>query len=237
MEKQKKSRRRRLLRWLAVDLAIAAIVIGVLVYRPSGYRPIAPAADPNGRTVHPYLHRDLASTFYNNAQEQRPFAMTVLDQSLNEAIAGQKWQSEGVALSSPQVLFASGRVVLMGMADVEGAGFVVTVELKPQMTEQGRLDLAVEKVKVGAMNVTPLARMMARKMYQEQVDTGAVDMDNLATKIAASLLMGQPFEPVVEVDDKWVRLKSFDIIQGKLIAQFVPAKAPKQQSRPAPAGQ
>lgn len=224
MEKRKKSRRRKLLIWLAADLAVAAVVVSLLVYRPSRYHPVAPAPNSDGETVHPYLHRDLASAFYNNAQKQRPFEMTVLDQSLTEAIADRKWQSEGVLLSAPQVLFVPGRVVLMGMADVEGAGFVVTIELAPQMNEQGYLDLAVDKVKVGAMNVTPLARMMARKMYQEQVDTGGIDMDNLGTKIVASLLTGQPFEPLVEVDDKWVRLKGFDITQGKLTAQFIPAK-------------
>jgi len=224
LEKRKKSRRRKLLIWLAADLAVAAVVVSLLVYRPSRYHPVAPAPNSDGETVHPYLHRDLASAFYNNAQKQRPFEMTVLDQSLTEAIADRKWQSEGVLLSAPQVLFVPGRVVLMGMADVEGAGFVVTIELAPQMNEQGYLDLAVDKVKVGAMNVTPLARMMARKMYQEQVDTGGIDMDNLGTKIVASLLTGQPFEPLVEVDDKWVRLKGFDITQGKLTAQFIPAK-------------
>ncbi len=224
MEKRKKSRRRKLLIWLAVDLAVAAVVIGLLVYRPSRYHPVAPAPNSDGETVHPYLHRDLASTFYNKAQERRPFEMAVLDQKLNEAIADKKWQSEGVLLSSPQVLFAPGRVVLMGMADVEGAGFVVTIELAPKMNEQGYLDLAIEKVKVGAMNVTPLAKMMARKMYQEQIGTGAIDMDNLATKIVAALLTGQPFEPLLELDGKWVRLKSFDITQGKLTTQFIPAK-------------
>ena len=236
MEKRKISRRRKLLIWLAVDLAVAAVLIALLVYRPSGYHPVAPAPNANGETVHPYLHRDLASTFYNKAQEQRPFEMTVLDKSLSEAIADKQWESEGVLLSAPQVLFVPGRIVLMGMADVQGAGFVVTIELAPQMTDRGYLDLAVEKVKVGAMNVTPLARMMAKKMYQEQVDTGGVGMDDLAAKILASLLAGQPFEPVVEVDDKWVRLKGFDITQGKLTAQFIPAKAPRQP-RLAPAGQ
>ena len=237
MEKRKISRRRKLLIWLAVDLAVAAVLIALLVYRPSGYRPVAPAPNANGETVHPYLHRDLASTFYNKAQEQRPFDMTVLDKSLSEAISDKKWESEGVLLSAPQVLFVPGRIVLMGMADVEGAGFVVTIELAPQMTDRGFLDLAVEKVKVGAMNVTPLARMMAKKMYQEQFDTGGVGMDNLAAKILASLLAGQPFEPVFQVDDRWVRLNGFDITEGKLIAHFIPAKAPRQQPRLAPAGQ
>jgi hypothetical protein len=227
LEKRKKSRRRRLLIWLTLDLAVAAVVISLLVYRPSRYHPVVPAPSPDGETVHPYLHRDLGSTFYNNAQKQRPFEVVVIDQSLNEAIAGKRWQSEGVMLAAPQVFFVPGRVILMGTANVEGAGFIVTIELKPRLNEQGYLDLPVEKVKVGAMNITPLAKMMAKKMYQEQVQTSSIDMDNLGTKIAASLLNAQPFEPVVEVDDKWVRLKSLDITQGKLTAQFVPAKPPK----------
>jgi len=232
LEKRKKSRRRRLLIWLAVDLAVAAVVIGLLVYRPSRYHPAVPVSTstaPDSETVHPYLHRDLGSTFYNNAQKQRPFEMVVLDEKLNEAIAQKKWQSEGVGLSAPQVLFVPGRVILMGMADVEGAGFVVTIELTPKMNEQEYLDLAIEKVKIGAMNITPLARMMAKKMYQEQVQTGATDMENLGTKIVASLLNGEPFEPLLEIDDKWVRLKSFDIAQGKLTTRFIPAKPSKGQ--------
>jgi len=224
VEKRKKSRRRRLLIWLSIDLAVAAVVIALLVYRPARYRPIVPPPSPNGETVHPYLHRDLGATFYNKAQERRPFEMVVLDQMLNEAIASKTWQSEGVGLSAPQIFFIAGQILLMGTADLEGAKFIVTIELAPQMTENGYLDLVVQKVKVGAMNVTPLARMMGRKMYQEQVNTGSVDTENLGTKIVASLLNGQPFEPVIEVDDKWVQLKSFEITEGKLTAQFIPAK-------------
>jgi hypothetical protein len=228
LEKRKKSRRRRLLYWLAIDLAVAATVIGMLIYKPSRYHPVVPpaSADANDPAAHPYLHRDLASTFYNNAQKQRPFEMAILDQSLNEAIARMKWpqQSEGVSLSAPEILFIPGRIVIMGTATVEKAKFIVTIELAPRMDDKGYLDLAVEKVKVGAMNVTPLAKMMGRKMYREQIDTGAVDMENLGTKIIASLLNGEPFDPVVEAEDKWVRLKSLDIAPGKLTAQFVPAK-------------
>jgi hypothetical protein len=226
LEKRKRSRRRKLLYWLAIDIAVAATVIGMLIYKPARYHPAVPpaSADANDPAAHPYLHRDLASTFYNNAQKQRPFDMVILDQSLNEAMARLKWQSEGVTLAAPQVFFAAGRIVLMGTADVEKAKFVVTIELAPRMDDKGYLDLAVEKVKVGAMNVTPLAKMIGRKMYREQINTGAVDMENLGTKIVASLLNGEPFDPMVEAEDKWVRLKSLDIAPGRLTAQFVPAK-------------
>jgi hypothetical protein len=225
--KSKKSRRRKLLIWLSIDVAVLAVVIALLLYKPARYNPVLPVAanDPNGQVVHPYLHRDLGSTFYNNVQKQQPFEIVVVDQSLNEAIADKEWHSEGVALSAPQIFFVPGQVLLMGTAELEGAELVVTVELTPQIDEQGRLALALEKFKVGAMNVTPLAKMMGRKMYREQLDTGSVDLDNLGTKIIAALLNEEPFDPIMEVDDKSVRLKSFDIAQGKLTARFAPVKA------------
>jgi hypothetical protein len=228
VEKPKKSRRRRLLLWLLIDLVVAAIVIGLLIYKPAHYNPVAQAAGAgaDGDRVHPYITHDLMPTLYNGAQDRRPFEMVVLDQGLNEAIAQTEWfqQSGGIQLRAPAIAFAPGRVILMGTADIEGANFVVSIELGPQMTEDGRLNLRVEKVKVGAMNVTLLARMVARRMYQERIDIGGIDTDDWRAKIAASLLVEEPFEPIFPVEDKWVRVQSFDISQGKLIAQLVPVK-------------
>jgi hypothetical protein len=233
LEKRKTSRRRKLLIWLAVDLFVAAVVIALLLHKPARYRPAVPAhPDPNGQQVDPYLHRDLWSKFYNGAQRQGPFEMVVLDQALNQAIVQMKWPQEsgGITLSRPEVLFTPRRIVLMGTVAVEGADFVVTIELGPQMDDQGKLNLLVEKVKVGAMNITPLAKMTAKRMYQEKVETTALDMQDVRTRIAASLFNEEPFEPVVKVEDKWVRLQSFDLTDGKLSAQFVPA--PLKRSPP-----
>jgi hypothetical protein len=227
LEKRKKSRRKRLLIWLGVDVSVALLVILLLLHKPARYHPAPLAApDPNGQQVDPYLHRDLYSKFYNGAQRQRPFETVVLDQALNEAIAKLKWPQEtgGITFSAPQVLFTAGRIVLMGTTAIEGAEFVLTLEFGPRLDEQGNLNLLVEKVKVGAMNVTPLARMMAKKMYRERLESAPVDMEDLRTKIAGSLFNEEPFEPVVKVEDKWVRLQSFDIADGKLTAQFVPAR-------------
>ena len=226
MDKRKKSRRRKILLWLGVDLFIAAVVFALLLHKPSRYHPPAPArTDPNGQEVDPYLHRDLWSKFYNGAQRQRPFEMVVLDKALNQAIALSRWpqESSGVTLSAPEVIFSPGRIVLMGTAKIEGADFVMTVEFGPQMDDQGNLNLLVEKVKVGAMNITPLAKMVAKKMYRERLETAAVDMQDIRTKLAASLFNEEPFEPVLKVEDKWVRLKSFDLTDGQFTAQIVPA--------------
>lgn len=228
MGKPKKSRRRKLLTWLCIDVAVAAGVFALLLYKPARYHPVLPppGADPNTQRVHRYLTHDLGNTLYNGAQKQVPFDMVVRDQLLNEAIAQVGWleQSAGIKLSAPAVAFASERVILMARADVEGAGLILTIEIGPEMTEDGRLNLSVKKVKIGAMNITPLARMMARKMYRERVEAGGVDTDDWRTKIAASLLNDEPFEPVFPVEDKRVRLKGVEISQGELLAHFVPAK-------------
>jgi len=235
LEKRKKSRRRKLLIWLSIDVFVAAVVILLLVHKPSQYDPAAPVqTDPNGQPVDPYLYRDLSSKFYNEAQRQRPFEMVVLDKALNQAIAQLKWPQEsgGVTLLAPQVLFAPGRITLMGTTKVEGADFVVTIEFGPRLDDQGQLNLLGEKVKVGAINVTPLAKMMAKRMYRERLASAAVDMEDLRTKIAASLFNEEPFDPVLKVEDKWVRLKSFDLVDGKLTARFDRASPPRGAATP-----
>lgn len=227
MEKRKTSRRKKLLIWLGVDLCVAAVVLLLLLHKPSRYNPPAPTAtDPNGQQVDRYLTHDLSSKFYNGAQRQKPFDLVVLDQALNQAIAQLKWPQEsgGVTLSMPQVSFVPGRIVLMATTKVEGADLVLTLEFGPRVDEQGNLNLLVEKVKVGAMNVTPLAKMMAKKMYQERLASAPVDMQDLRTKIAASLFSEEPFEPILKVEDKWVRLTGVELTDGKLTARFDAAK-------------
>ncbi len=64
---------------------------------------------------------------------------------------------------------------------------------------------------------------MAEKKYREQVDAGLVDIQDWRTRIAASLLAGEPFEPVFPVEDKWIRLESFSIDQNRATVRFVPA--------------
>jgi len=231
VEKSRKSRRKKLILWLCVDLTVAATVILLLHHAPARYRPAAPPPDdPNGRRVHPYIAHELMPTLYNNSQDRKPFEMEVDEQSLNEAIAQTRWREEsgGIRLSSPAIAFVPGRVVLMATADIEGADFVVTVEIGPQILEDGRLNLVVEKVKIGVINITPVAKWRGAKMYQEQVEAGGVDTEDWRTKIAASLLNEEPFEPVFPVDDKWVRLTGVDIVQGKLIARLVQIPKPKR---------
>lgn len=209
-----------------MDLLVAAIFVLLLLYKPASYHPILVSLmDPNGQRVHPYVSKELLPRFNNGIQARRPFRMTILDKTLNEVIGQTRWLQEagGVTISSPQVAFEPDRIVLMGTAIVEGADLIVTIELQPQFNEQGLLNLKVEKVKIGAMNITPLAKLVGKKMYEDRVAAGAVPYD-IKTQIAASLLTGEPFDPVIEYDGKKIRLKSVNVSQGQLDAELVPAK-------------
>jgi hypothetical protein len=229
VRKKRKFKKRYL---LLIDLVLAIIILYSLSYKPAGYRP--PGTVPAGNNqdqVSPYLSNVLLPQLHNGAQRQEPFDLVVIQKGINEAIARLQWpkESNGVLLSAPTVFFVPEKIVLMGTASLKGADLVVTVVAKPSLDEEGLLHLRVEKVKIGAMNITPVARLMAKRMYNERLATVNVDTENLRAKIAASLLINQPFEPVFNIRDifddvnKKVRVEKITMAQKKLTLRLVPA--------------
>ncbi len=223
---RKKTRFKKLIIWLLVDLAVAAIIFALLLYRPGRYKPIEfePGNYKPGQ-VSTYLTHDLGPAFNNGVQYRKPFELVVTQNGINDIIARADWpmESEGILLYKPAVLFAPSTVVLMGTADFKGVEFVFTIELEPKIDEQGLLNLHVGKVKVGAMNITPLAKMIAKKMYIQRINALDVDTEAVQTKIAASLLNDEPFEPVFRIDDNKVRIEKITVAKEKLLLRLVPA--------------
>lgn len=222
----KKRRYKRLMCWLLIDLAVAVTIFALLLYKPSRYDPLeAELPDRKPEQVSPYLTR-LSSQYYNGAQRRRPFELVVNEQEINQAITGSDWpplESEGVWFYAPAVLFAPGTIVLMGTANIKGAEFVITIELEPRIDQRKLLNLQVGKVKIGAMNITPLAKLIAKKMYADRLTAAPVDKEDWRAKIAAALLNDEPFDPVFPAEDKNVRLDSITIKQGQLILRLLPA--------------
>ena len=91
------------------------------------------------------------------------------------------------------------------------------------MDEQRLLRLQVAKVKIGAMNITPLAKMLAKKMYTEQIAATEIDREALGTKIAGALLNDEPIEPVFKLEDTKVRVEKIAVQEEKLILHLVGA--------------
>ncbi len=221
---RKKARSNKLIRWLMVDIAVAALVFVVLLYRPGRYQP--PHSDKyRSGEVSPYLTNELSPAIYNGIQRVEPFDVVITQEGLNDIIARGNWpmESEGILLYAPAALFIPGRLVLMGTAAAKGVEFVVTIELEPKIDEKGLLNLQIAKLKIGAMNITPLAKIIAKKMYMQKISGIELDSNAIQTKIAASLLTDVPFEPVFSIDDtKKVRIEKITIENEKLLAHLVP---------------
>lgn len=216
--------------WLLVDATVAAVVFALLFHKPGSYDPtkFGSFGDERGQ-VSPYLTHELLPKIHNDAQFEKPFDVVVTQDGISEIVAGLGWpkMSGGVMLSAPAVLFAPGSVVLMGTASLKGAEFVVTIVIRPEIDEQGRLNLLVAKVKIGAMNITPLAKMTAKKMYAQKLAAlpdGMIDSDAWETKIAGSLLSGEPFEPVFKIDGRKLRIEQITVQNQKLTARLIPAQ-------------
>jgi hypothetical protein len=223
---RRKRRIKKLICWLCVDLVVAVFILALLLHKPGSYDP----ADPNSAglergQVSPYLTHELSPQFYNGTQRGEPFDLMITQKGINEIVAGWGWprMSEGVMLYAPAVIFVPGSVVLMGTANVKGVEFIVTIVLKPSIDERGFSHLLVAEVKVGAMNITWLAKPMARKMYAQRAASLPADAKSFYGKIAASVLNDEPFEPVFEVDDRRVRVEAITVYQQKLTARLVPA--------------
>ena len=244
MKVRKKARYKKVY-WLSAGLAVTAVSFVLLLYKPGRYDPpeVVPAGNEQ-REVSPYLTHELLPQLYNGAQLEEPFDLVITQEGINDIVARSKWpkRSDGISFSAPEVLFVPGSIVLMGTASFKGVGLVVTVVAEPRLDEEGLLNLRIAKVKVGAMNITFLARAIVKKMYLERLvakDTDAVESKppeataapsvrapngvDTGTQIAASLLNNEPFEPVFKVEDKKVRVKKITIMQGKLTVRLAPA--------------
>lgn len=231
-EIQKKKKYKKLLCWLAVDLTVAVVIFALLLYKPGRYNP-TDAADYNHKQVSPYLTHELMPQLYNGAQLGEPFEVVITQKGINEIVARYTWpvESEGVMFYAPAVLFVTSGVVFMGTADIKGVQFIVTIELEPKIDEDKLLNLQITKVKVGAMNITPLAKMIAKKMYAQRLDTAPADTGDWRTKIAASLFNDEPFDPIFDVEDKKVRVDKITVENEKLISHLVPGRNPKKVKR------
>jgi hypothetical protein len=206
---------------LVVISAIVVIVFALLLHRPAYYKPLDFA---DSKEVSLYLTHQLLPELYNGAQLQEPFELVVTQKGINDAVARFEWKGEfeSIRISSPMVFFAPDSIVLMGTVLMEGVEFVVTVVAEPSLDAKGLLNLQVVGVKMGAVDITPLARVLAMRICQQQFAAANIGAEDLWAQAAASLLDGEPFKPVFKVEDKKVRVEKITIEQKKLTIRLVP---------------
>jgi len=214
--------------WLFANLVIIIFIFILLFYKPHRYTPVKPTDfKNNSNQISSYLTHELLPQLYNGAQRQEPFDLIITQKGIKDIITQAKWpqESRGITLSAPEVFFVPENIIFMLTANLKGAEFIVSIVAAPTLDNEGLLNLQVAKVKVGVMNVTPLAKMMAKKMYSDHLAAADIDTRDLGAKITASLLNDEPFEPVFEIpgEDKKVRVKKITIVREKLIIHLTPA--------------
>ena len=221
MKKRKKARFKKVC-WLLIGLTAAALFfVLLLLYKPARYDSPDLAYD---NQVSPYLTHKLLPELYNNAQLGEPFELVVTEEGMNDVIARSKWpkQSGSVWYSVSEVLFVTDNIVLMGTAAAGGVEFAVTVIAEAAINRNGLLKLQVTKVKIGAINLTTLSKMIAKRIYAGRLDTADTGKKDIRLQIANSILNDEPFVPVFKIEDKKVRAEKIKITKGKLTILLTP---------------
>jgi len=230
VRKKRRSRRFSRFYWLLALLAAAVILLLSLLHKPAHYNPPEFTDD---KLVSTYLTNVLYPAINNGIQRGEPFDLTVDQNGINEVIAWYykyKWSKKlgDIIPSSPEALFTPDTITLMGAVAAAGRELVVTVVGKPALDRNGLLNLRVTKVKIGAVNITPIAGIIARTIYQKRLKSRPINEDDARVKIAGSLLNNEPFDPVLRVKDvlgkgyKKARVEEITIKQKKLILHLVP---------------
>jgi len=204
---------------LIVTLTITAIL---LLHKPSDYQPPRTIED---RQVSKYLTHVISQDLYNGAQAGEPFDLVVTEEGIADVIARSGWPKQvGEALFAvPEVKFLPDNIIIRGLVNIDKVELFVVIEGTSFIDRQGLLYLHVTKVKIGAVSVTTVARMVAGAIYNDESTHRQLDRDDWRTKIMTALLQDKPFEPVFEIDDAKVRIDNVKIESGKLTIHFVPA--------------
>lgn len=213
----------------AVIILITVLVIALVLtaYRPGRYAPIK-IEDQN--LVSPYLTHQLMPEIYNNAQLDEPFEVVIAQQGLNDIVARlpQPIRLNTITLAGPQVLLMREQIVLMATVKAKPIDFFITIELNPVITKDGLLNLHVNNVKLGMVNITALTRLIGDKVYSNWLAATETEPNDLAPMICRSLLNDEPFEPLFKTGGRQLRLSQIDIDSNGITVKLIPIPKPRK---------
>jgi hypothetical protein len=201
------------------------ILLKLVTTKPAGYNPLPPLPKDEVST---YLTHELAPSFNNQIQLDKPFRISVDQKGLNEIIIqeqnlGWSWpiNLNGVTFYAPSIVFTQDTISLMGAVDV-GFPVIITMVAKPTIDEQGKLWLNLLKIKAGSINVTGPARSIGGKVFDHQMQ---YYKDQWVRDAAGAFLKNTPFDPVFPVPPykRFIRLTGVEIRDQKLFLDFAPA--------------
>ena len=193
----------------------------LIFYKPADFEQPKPT---ESKEVSKYLTHVITPELYNGAQRGEPFDLVITEDGINEVVSGLKWpQYAGWAsFSTPRVFFKPGKIVLQSAAGIDNVDIFITLEGKAKIDTAGLLHLDISKVKIGAMNLTLISKIIAASMFKKELAENDVDPRDWGYKIATALFQSQPFEPILDVEKNKVRIKTVNLEQKILTIHFIP---------------
>jgi len=215
--------------WLAAGLAAAVLILILLLasLRPGAYRPALPAGDDRPSR---YLTGVLLPGLYNGAQLGEPFELVVTQDGINDIIAHSNLpvRLKDITFSGLQVLLLPGQVLIMATAHVKDIHFILTAELNPIIDETGLMTLHIATVRLGTLNITALAKIIAGKIYAHRLGGADANSQNLTVRITRSLISDEPFEPLFQLERRKIRIEKLDVLRQKIALRLVPQARPNR---------
>lgn len=200
---------------------LVVIMLALVLYKPARYRPV-PVTESNEVSL--YLTNELLPEFYNGLEREEPFELIITEEGINDIISRHKWPKDtaDMRFSVPQVIFEPDGIVLMGTVASGGLELVITIEGSAFIDVNGLMNLRLKKVKMGAVNITPFAKMLSKQAYENRLATTKVDAEDFRARIAEALIEERPVEPVFEFEGKKARVTGIWMKPGKMEVRIVP---------------
>lgn len=209
-------------------IVILLLLWRMLLYAPPAYKPAAP---DNPEQVSPYLTHRLVPDFYNNIQLDDPFNILIEQQGLNDIVARLDWPLDAgfAVVQTPAAVFADGQIQLMAQMDFGKMPLVTTITLNPVLDDNGMFMLNLSGVKMGAVNITPLAKSLIVEFIDSELNSAPENYDyTWLENIKNAVLDNTPFDPIFPVDSiKSVRLSGIDLADEKLTILLTPIEKQK----------
>ena len=203
-----------------VLLAVTAVLMILLGHTPQIYQP--PVVPPSGQ-ISPYLTHKLGPDFFASLQLEQPFELVLEQQGVNEifaSTAGVLALGE-ITLSRPVAVFYPDSVVLMAAVGLGGASSVLSITAQPAIDENGRLNLNIRSVTLGAIPVMSFARKIAQQYADQYL---SADDGQEIVAIVNGILDNRPFEPVLTISKYTIRLRKLTLEAGRLTLLIEPVK-------------
>ncbi|MBN1816473.1 MAG: hypothetical protein JW828_03880 [Sedimentisphaerales bacterium] len=211
---------------ICVVVASLTVLFVLFTHTPGNYRPVQASGSEEVST---YLTHELATGFHNGIDACEPFEIIVRQDKLNQLIVdgtslGWSWPItlHSITFHAPVIQITPTDLTLMGKVDL-GIPIIVTLVGRPRLTDKGFLELNLEKVKAGAVNITGLARNIGGSIMAAEVANLA--QDQWLKDLSDAFIHNAPYDPVFPVPpyEVYIRLTRVESYDQRMILRFEPA--------------